>query len=159
METTTLKSPKKEIQLINPPGVDITPPEEAAAIGRVGFKKKKSVDILSPYVEAYYDAKKNVLSINAVVYVDHTKVINEVLDYSIFQNTFVDLDGNPQLQFFIVYDMPEELSEDLVIYEIIFTADADNFIGGLSNIKQIQTFLWDVDPVASRGTVTNVQSG
>lgn len=159
MEKTTLKSPKKRIQLINPPGVDITPSEQAAAIGSVGFKKKKSVEILSPYVEAYYDANKNILSINAVVYVDHTKVINEILDYSIFQNTFIDLDGNPQLQFFIVYDMPEELSEDLVIYEIIFNASADNFIGGLSKIKQIQTFLWDVDPVASRGTVTNVQSG
>ncbi|MBO9586047.1 MAG: hypothetical protein J7574_17925 [Flavobacterium sp.] len=159
MEKITLNSPKNNTLPYDPPGVDITTKDEAHAIGHVSFKEKKSVEVLSPYVEAYYDANKNVLSVNAVVYVDQTKVVNEVLDYSIFQNTFIDLDGNPQLQFFIVYNMPEELSGELVIYEIIFTANAEHFIGGLSNIKQIQTFLWDVDPVASRGTVTNVQSG
>ncbi|KUJ63813.1 hypothetical protein AR687_01105 [Flavobacteriaceae bacterium CRH] len=157
MTNITIKEPK----IITPPGTNITPKDESAAvsIGKLTFQKTKSVEVLSPYVEAYYDAKKNMLEINAVVYVDSTTIKNDVLDYQIFQNTYIDIEGDSQLQFFIVYDMPEELSEDLFIYEIIFHADADIFIGGLSNLEKIQTFLWDSDPIASRGTETTVQHG
>ncbi|MBP1224829.1 hypothetical protein [Flavobacterium sp. 1355] len=143
-----------------PPGTDITPEKAADPIGHVVFKQRKSVEILSPYVEAYYNANENRLSLNAIVYVT-SKVIaanNGMLDYSVLQNTYIDLDGHAQLQFFIVYDMPEELSGDLSIYEIVFDANSDIFIGGLSNLKTIQTFLWDKDPETSRGTETPVRS-
>lgn len=145
-----------------PPGQDITRKTETTAnpIGNVTFQERKSVEILSPYVEAYYNANANTLTVNAVVYVNSTTINeNGKLKYCIFQNTYIDLDGHAQLQFFIVYDMPEELSGDLSIYEIIFEADKDIFIGGLSNIKTIQTFLWDIDPDTSRGTETTVQQG
>ncbi|MNL57073.1 hypothetical protein D3C87_1806080 [compost metagenome] len=112
---------------------------------------------MSPYVEAYYDSHSNALLIQAVVYVDSPLVENETLHYKIIQNTYIDLEGNPQLQFFIVYNMPEELSADLFIYEIVFNADA-SFIGGFSNLEKIQTFLWDSDPETSRGTETPVRS-
>lgn len=146
---------------ITPPGTDITPVVPAQSIGAVTFQQTKSVELLSPYVEAYYDAKENNLTINAIVYVD-SKTINEnngILNYSVIQNTYIDIDGYAQLQFFIVYDMPEELLGDLSIYEIIFEANSDIFIGGLSKIEKIQTFLWDVDPISSRGTETTVQHG
>ena len=152
------KKPKSES--IIPPGIDITPKDKDAAhsIGSLTFKKTKSVEVLSPYVEAYYNSHKNLLEINAVVYVDSSTIKNEILDYKIFQNTYVDIDGNSQLQFFIVYNMPEELSDHLFIYEIIFNADHNSFIGGLSNLEKIQTFLWDSDPITSRGTETAVRS-
>ncbi|RZJ53121.1 MAG: hypothetical protein EOO44_09515 [Flavobacterium sp.] len=155
MEKTTLES---IIVPIAPPGTDITPKEAAQSIGAVTFQQTKSVEILSPYVEAYYNAKENKLTIDAIVYVD-TETIkdNGILNYSVVQNTYIDLDGHAQLQFFIVYDMPEELSGDLSIYEITFEADPKLFIGGLSKLKTIQTFLWDIDPETSRGTETTVQ--
>lgn len=143
-----------------PPGTDITSTiiTTARSIGHVTFEETKSVEILSPYVEAYYNANANTLAVNAVVYVDST-AINEdgTLKYCVFQNTYIDLEGHAQLQFFIVYDMPEELSGELSIYEIIFNADPTIFIGGLSKVQTIQTFLWDVDPETSRGTETTVQ--
>jgi hypothetical protein len=144
---------------IIPPGIDITPKDKDAvhSIGTVTFKKTKSAEVLSPYVEAYYDAHQNTLQIQAVVYVDSPLIENEILHYKIFQNTYIDIEGDPQLQFFIVYNMPEELSADLFIYEIVFNA-ADSFIGGFSNLEKIQTFLWDSDPETSRGTETAVRS-
>lgn len=158
MEKTT---PESYTETINPPGTDITPTIETTAnsIGNVTFEETKSVEILSPYVEAYYSANANTLTVNAIVYVDSTAINeNGTLEYCIFQNTYIDIEGDSQLQFFIVYNMPEELSGDLSIYEIIFQADKDIFIGGLSNVKTIQTFLWDSDPVTSRGTETTVQN-
>jgi hypothetical protein len=157
MEKTTLNSCPTPII---PPGTDITSTiiTTANSIGNVTFEETKSVEILSPYVEAYYSANANALTVNAIVYVDSTAIVNEALVYSVFQNTYLDIDGHAQLQFFIAYDMPEELSGDLSIYEIIFNADSTIFIGGLSKVQTIQTFLWDIDPVTSRGTVTNVQS-
>lgn len=147
---------------VAPPGKDITRTIEttASSIGNVTFEETKSVEILSPYVEAYYSANANTLTVNAIVYVDSAALNdNGTLKYSIFQNTYIDLAGHAQLQFFIVYDMPEELLGNLSIYEIIFQADHTIFIGGLSNVESIQTFLWDIDPETSRGTETTVQHG
>ncbi|WP_163407695.1 hypothetical protein [Flavobacterium ajazii] len=154
MEKTT---PIEDPVIIYPPGTDITPVAGANSIGNVTFQETKSVEILAPYVEAYYSARENTLTMNAIIYVAAEVIKNEVLDYNIIQNTYIDIEGQPQLQFFIVYNQPEELSGDLFIYEVIFQADADIFIGGLSKLTSIQTFLWDSDPVTSRGTVTIVQ--
>jgi hypothetical protein len=155
MEKTT---PTECPVIIYPPGTDITPTEGANSIGNVTFQETKSIEILAPYVEAVYSARENTLTMNAVIYVAAEAIKNEVLDYSIIQNTYIDIEGQAQLQFFIVYNQPEELSGDLFIYEIIFQADSTIFIGGLSNLTSIQTFLWDIDPVTSRGTVTTVQT-
>jgi hypothetical protein len=156
MDKTTFKS---SITPFTPPGTDITGKDEIAhSIGNVSFQETKSLEILSPYVEAYYNSHENKITINAIVYVD-SKALNENgdLKFRLFQNTYLDLEGHPQLQFFIVYDMPEELLGELFIYEIIFNANSDVFIGGLSNVKTIETFLWDIDPVTSRGTETVVR--
>src|SRR5690349_10659719 len=111
MQKTTLNSCPETVV---PPGTEITPEEKANSIGNVTFQQTKSVEILSPYVEAYYSAKENTLSVNAVVYVDSDTIKeNGIFEYSIIQNTYIDLEGLAQLQFFIVYDMPEELSGDL----------------------------------------------
>ena len=154
----TVNDPGNDAPII-PPGIDITPKDKDAvhSIGTVTFKKTKSAEVLSPYVEAYYDSHSNALLIQAVVYVDSPLVEKEELHFSVIQNTYIDIEGSPQLQFFIVYNMPEELSADLFIYEIVFNADS-SFIGGFSNLEKIQTFLWDSDPETSRGTETPVRS-
>lgn len=156
MTKTTLDLYKDNI---DPPGFplsegDIDYPE----VGRVSFPKRKSLSILSPYVEAYYDSKKNILTAKAVVYVDLT---TQNVDFKcrVFQNCYIDIDGNAQLQFFIAYNTPEKVSKNFTIHEITFEAKAEYFKGQFANVKSIQTFLWDIDPETSRGTETTVQPG
>ena len=144
---------------IDPPGFALTKEDVVyPEVGKVSFPKRKSLGILSPYVEAYYDSKKNILTAKAVVYVDLT---TQNIDFKcrVFQNCYIDLDGNAQLQFFIAYDTPEKVSKDFTIHEITFEAKAEYFIGQFANVKTIQTFLWDIDPETSRGTETTVQHG
>lgn len=144
---------------IDPPGLPLTKDEVVyPEVGKVSFPKRKSLSILSPYVEAYYDSKKNTLTAKAVVYVDLT---TQNVDFKcrVFQNCYIDLDGNAQLQFFIAYDTPEKVSKDFTIHEISFEAKPEYFKGQFANVKTIQTFLWDVDPETSRGTETTVQPG
>jgi hypothetical protein len=148
MEENALKSNK----LVTPPGVLIKKIVKESR-GMIEFPEKKSKSLLSPLVEASY--KDHKLLITAVIFVAPSK--NESLDLSIYQNCYTNIEGVPQLQFFVCYDMLESKSKDFFVYEVTFEAEKIPFDGGLSQIKTIQTFLWDVDPVASRGTVTNVQ--
>lgn len=142
---------------ILPPGTCIVPLTDIDPVGNVSFSDRKSLEILSPYVEAFYNAKDNVLIMNAVVYVDVTTIKNGIFSYKVYQNSYIDIEGHAQLQFFISYNQPEKLSENFSIYEIVFNADPKLFPGGLSKIDSIQTFLWDSDPETSRGTETTVQ--
>ncbi len=144
---------------IDPPGFALTKEDVVyPEVGKVSFPKRKSLGILSPYVEAYYDSKKNTLTAKAVVYVDLT---TQNIDFKcrVFQNCYIDIDGNAQLQFFIAYDTPEKVSKDFTIHEITFEAKDEYFKGQLANVRSIQTFLWDIDPETSRGTETTVQAG
>ncbi|KLT70982.1 MULTISPECIES: hypothetical protein [unclassified Flavobacterium] len=154
MEKTLLKSP---VATINPPGIEIIDDKTYTSVGSVSFPKRKTEGILAPYVEAYYNADKNILTARAVVYVDVNVSQNETFTCSIFQNCYVDMNGKSQLQFFIAYDMPEKISKDFTIYEIDFHAKQDIFPGNLSDVETIQTFLWDIDPISSRGTETIVR--
>lgn len=147
MEENARKSRK------SPPGVLVTKIVKESR-GTVEFPEKKSKSLLSPLVEASYKDQK--ILITAVVFVA-PPLENEPLDLSIYQNCYTNIEGIPQLQFFVCYDMVESKSKDFFVYEVTFEAEKIPFDGDLSQIKIIQTFLWDVDPVASRGTVTNVQ--
>ena len=81
-------------------------------------------------------------------------------DFNIYQNWYVDLEGKRQLQFFIAYNIDDNINKKFDVYETSFKAEPypygeDTF----ADIKTIQTFLWDIDPETSRGTETTVQIG
>jgi hypothetical protein len=147
-----------EVELINPPGLVIDV-NVAESRGRISFPEKKSKSLLSPLIEARYSDNGNVrkLTISAVVFISTNEL--EKLTLKVYQNSYANIEGIPQLQFFIAYDLKENEASEFDIYEITFDAKNIPFDGGLSQIKKIETFLWDVDPVASRGTVTTVQAG
>jgi hypothetical protein len=157
MSTTNLNVESNEV-ITMPPGTKIFSENDNKEIGKVTFPERKSKGLLSPLVEAFYNAENDTLSINIVAYVDLDRR-NEVFQYDIFQNTYIDIDGNPQLQFFIAYNMPEQDACTFSVHELKFKANPYAFIGDFSKIKTIQTFLWDIDPIASRGTETTVLPG
>lgn len=138
---------------VKPPGERITEVVKNSR-GLIKFPENKSKSLLSPLVEALYD--NDTITITAVIFVPPFQ--NETLDLKIYQNWYTDIEGFPQLQFFVSYDMSETVSKDFFVYEVTFEAKSHPFEDQISHIKTIQTFLWDIDPVTSRGTVTTVQS-
>ena len=152
MEKITLVEPGQEIY---PPGKLIKEPAEYLKRGKVSFPDKFTKDLFSPVVEAYY--LDNKLSVRAVIFVTHEESKN--LKLSVYQNSYISIDGKAQLQFFIAYDLKGTVGHDFHIYEVSFNANEIPYEGGLESIRTIQTFLWDIDPITSRGTETTVQPG
>ncbi|TDW47222.1 hypothetical protein EV144_105240 [Flavobacterium sp. 270] len=150
MKNITLNSP---IEKIYPPGTLLPVKLSPDSVGKIKFPERTDRMLLSPLVEAYH-TKENQLLVRAVIFIARKETKD--LDFGIYQNCYIDLNGNPQLQFFISYDLVETKETDFLIYEVAFNA-IDIPYGSLSKISTIQTFLWDIDPVTSRGTVTTVQ--
>jgi hypothetical protein len=153
MTKITLTSP---IEKVYPPGTLLPVTLSPEPVGKIKFPERTNRFLLSPLVEAYYKKETKELLVRAVVFIARKEEKN--LDFRIYQNCYIDLEGNPQLQFFIAYDLVETKETDFFIYEVSFIVDNLPYgSDALSKIKKIQTFLWDIDPVTSRGTETNVQ--
>jgi hypothetical protein len=142
-------------QTIDPPGFEIEKFKKCKPRGLITFPDNRSKALMSPLVEAAYI--NETLSITTVIFVPPFED-KKALDLKIYQNWYSNIEGVPQLQFFICYDMSESVSKDFLVYEVTFDAESKPFEEQLSMVKTIQTFLWDVDPIASRGTITNVQT-
>jgi hypothetical protein len=152
MEKTTLYSPTEKIY---PPGELLPVKLDSNSVGKIKFPERTNRMLLSPLVEAYFTKEKELL-VRAVVFI--AKKEDEDLDFRIYQNCYIDLEGNPQLQFFVAYDLIETKDTTFFVYEVDFTVSSIPYgPEALSKIKKIETFLWDIDPVTSRGTVTTVQ--
>jgi hypothetical protein len=152
MENITSKNSAERI----PPGVRIVDSLPSEPSGSISFPDNRSKGLLPPIVDARFKNNKKKLLIRAVVFIAKGQ---NTLDFSIYQNCYVDIEGVPQLQFFVAYDMTEYEGIEFDMYEVSFDADPIPFIDHFSQIITIQTFLWDTDPITSRGTETNVQSG
>lgn len=123
----------------------------------VTFPENTSQIPFSPIVQATFTDSET-LQVRAVFLVStNTALNNDKLDFMIYQNWYVDLDGKRQLQFFITYDIDDAISTDFDVYEISFKAEKDPYgVDAFKSVKTIQTFLWDIDPETSRGTETAV---
>jgi len=142
--------------IVPPPGVEI-PTEFTSTnyVGEIKFPLSKSNDLFSPVVQAFLIDE--IITVNAVVFVDSK--IEKSTEFNVIQNCYVDIEGDPQLQFFVCYDLDnKEESKKFWVYEVTFQVQPI-IPFDISKVETIQTFLWDVDPVSSRGTVTNVQAG
>lgn len=152
MEKTTNDCPV----IVPPPGVKI--PNEFIKtnfVGEIKFPLRKSKALFSPVVEAFL--VDETITVNAVVFVDSKA--KQTTEFDVIQNCYVDIEGDPQLQFFVCYDLDEkEDAKNFWVYEVTFEVQPI-LPFDILKIETIQTFLWDVDPVGSRGTVTVVQSG
>lgn len=161
MEKITLCSPTDEIK---PPGKCIeTEYKSKLTIKPISFPENTSKIPFAPIVQATL-MKDGTFQVRAVFLVARKpkaqKEDEDKLKFDIYQNWYVDLNGKRQLQFFIAYDILDDLEKYFDVYEASFKAEPypygkDTF----ANLITILTFLWDTDPETSRGTETNVQHG
>ena len=157
MEKTTLYSPTSKIY---PPGKCIKKATKNKLTQKpVAFPENASQIPFSPIVQATFTDSET-LQVRAVFLVStNTALNNDKLDFMIYQNWYVDLDGKRQLQFFITYDIDDAISKDFDVYEISFKAEKDPYgEDAFKSVNTIQTFLWDIDPETSRGTETPVRT-
>lgn len=158
MEKTTLYSPTSKIY---PPGKCIKKATKSKLTQKtVSFPENNSPIPFSPIVQATFTDAET-LQVRAVFLVStNTELNNDKLEFMIYQNWYVDLDGKRQLQFFITYDIEDTISADFDVYEISFKAEKDPYgEDAFKSVNTIQTFLWDIDPETSRGTETAVRHG
>jgi len=142
--------------IINPPGKEIPKKFiDTTFIGEIKFPLRKSKTLFSPVAEAFF--VDGIITVNAIVFVDSKA--KKTTEFNVIQNCYIDIEGDPQLQFFVCYNLDEkEASKNFWVYEITFQVQPiDPF--DISKVETLQTFLWDIDPITSRGTVTTVKRG
>ncbi|MEL1243110.1 hypothetical protein AAEO56_02455 [Flavobacterium sp. DGU11] len=135
------------------PGVSIAMENQIEPIGNIIFTVPRSKTPLVPLVDAMY--VKEAIQICIVVFIDATLSPN----FTVYQHNAISDDGSAIVQFFIQYDGKESQQINFNAYQLSFQLNAMHLPKDfpLFGIDQIQAFLWDSDPVASRGTITNVQ--
>lgn len=156
--TNITPKPLSPTDQIYPPGKPMKPKtiNKITTKKTVSFPENTSPIPFSPIVQATL-MKDGTFQVRAVFMVAHKQ---DELDFKIYQNWYIDIEGQRQLQFFIAYDILDDPETEFDVYETSFKAEPypygkDTF----ANITTIQTFLWDIDPETSRGTVTTVQQG
>lgn len=137
----------------------VLPPGEKLPHDSVKVKELKGTEIkfafksstkqpLQPLVVSKISSK-GALKISAVVFIAEDDNGNCVDPDSIFvqcQKVIAE-SGNWQLDFFVIYNAPETKAESFQGYRVDITIDNPP-----ANIDSICAFLWDDDPVGSRGT-------
>jgi hypothetical protein len=137
-----------------PPGIQV-PQKSFSESGTISFTNKRPNTPLQPLVEVYLDSSNNI-QISTVFFIDAAITGLDANSFIIFQDTSISETGEPRLQFFISYDAIETDATNFQAYQLSFQALPTIFL--TKDITTIQTFLWDTDPISSRGTITNVNS-
>lgn len=124
---------------------------------------------LPTLVDAVRSEDNTRIKVTAIVFINTKETENEdvILPVLIVNQLFtISNYGEPQLQFFIHCNKEELLKigkNQIGMYQafqVIFTTkDMTGFPDGIEmkEVVSVQTFLWDIDPKTSRGTVTTVQ--
>lgn len=121
----------------------------------ISFSFASSTVPFSPLVQAKYDNKGRV-RVSCVVFIASDGNGDPVSPNFTGVNlqSVISGDGTRQLDLFIMYDDEERASDKFYAYNVDFKIPVELIP---KNLSQIEVFLWDVDPVTSRGTVTPVQ--
>mgnify|MGYP001791602962 CR=1 FL=1 len=154
--------------ITNPAGICITDFTVTELNSEISFNfQRNSINPLQPLNATQVDNEGN-LNVSSIVFIDHSLTINE-------QNTHVkqylsyDNEGRPFLNFYIIYDAFPTQNQNFKAYQFNFTTVwgengyTPNPIHSnpnpptLDDINFINTFLMDLDPELSRGTVTTVK--
>tara|TARA_R110002050_G_scaffold184989_3_gene318782 strand:- start:12649 stop:13089 length:441 start_codon:yes stop_codon:yes gene_type:complete len=107
-----------------------------------------SVKPFSPLVQVSY-SKAGALQVSAVVFVASSQYPNFS---GVNQQSVISSSGELELDLFIIYDEPEKRYQNFDAYRIDFIVENPP-----EGLVQVQTFLWDEDPVSSRGTTTKIK--
>lgn len=133
------------------------PPGEKLPHSSVSVKELKNAEIafdfktvttqpLQPLLQAKYD--DGALLISAIIFIAEKEDVDPDSIFVTCQSV-ISGSGLPQLDVFIVYNAEEIKAKKFQGYRVDITIDTPP-----ENLEQIEAFLWDEDPVTSRGTVT-----
>ena len=146
MSTTTLSVTTPPGQPINRSLINIT-----NLNSQIEFNyNSTSLKPLAPLVQVSYGPNRN-LQVSAVVFIAASETPNLS---AVNQESVISDSGETQLDFFIIYDAPEQSYQTFNAYRVDFIVENPP-----ADLVQIETFLWDSDPVTSRGVVTTVDGG
>ncbi|MBJ6369271.1 hypothetical protein [Snuella sedimenti] len=138
----------------NPPG-NLIVETSVSPSGKISFSNKNDKTPLPPLIEAFIDSN-NKMQVNVIVFIDSSL---PTPNFNAYQLYCISSSGTPKLQFFIDYDLKETSASNFNAYQITFEALKEDLPLGvtLKDVKSVEAFSWNIDPVTSRGTVTIVQ--
>lgn len=150
MSTSDLQLPPNSTKLTT-----VTPTKGAI----ITPSTQTTVQPLPPTVSAQFNSGKSTITVQGTVLIDAAATISTL---DIYQGqTVVNTDGQVPvvtLELYVVYNYTEEIPASLYPYDFNFQVPADSSAGGEGNyIAKVELFLWDEDPVGSRGTTTTVK--
>ncbi|GAB1857717.1 hypothetical protein MHTCC0001_25540 [Flavobacteriaceae bacterium MHTCC 0001] len=90
----------------------------------------------------------SIITVQVTVYID---AADNLTSLDIYKGNTVT---NGLLKVYIDYNYPEEVPVSLNTYTFSFQIPDTN-----NNITTIESYLWDEDPIGSRGTITEVTGG
>lgn len=125
---------------VEPKGTKI-PSTFKSLSSQIDFIRPRSTEPLPPLAQAYYE--KGSLEVCAVIYIDASQTIDAIDVY--YDNT------QNQPVFYTSYTAPETTASVFNAYQVNFTISLE------TQPETIKTYVWDEDPVGSRGTTTTVQ--
>ncbi len=151
-----------------PPGVPVQNISQVVNEGVIHFKAGNTNNSsLSPINGVTFnynekDPSQSTIGISVFFMVDqalYEKYINNSLVFTVYQYFCLGNEGQPQLQFYITSNY-QNGNTDIYNYgqlQFLVTNDSLKSIGlTVADIFSIQTFMWDLDPKTSRGTITTV---
>ncbi|THF51768.1 hypothetical protein E6C50_08400 [Flavobacterium supellecticarium] len=167
MNTTKQENPTCQ-QKVKPAGIAITGVKVNRIETQIDFPNPRHDKPLPPISQATVN-KDNELEISIVVFISANTAIKGD-ELKVIQDFSYTNDQVPYANFYVCYDIAPEPCATFNIFQVNFTADPKGYIPNatlpkglpvpnLLALQEIVTFLWDEDPVGSRGTVTTVQSG
>lgn len=166
--STTNQQDSSCIQSVKPAGFQI----QTITVKNLGYQIKfpnpRHEKPLPPITQVTIN-DSNEMQISIVVFIsENTKVIPDQL--SVIQDFSYTNNKTPYANFYVCYDIAPERCSTFNVFQLDFTANPKDYtpnitlpkdlpVPNLLDLKEIVCFLWDEDPIASRGTVTTVQSG
>lgn len=120
---------------------------------------QRTIKPLAPAVSAQFNEGARSITVQSTVLIDAAVDI-DTLD--IYQGqAVVDRSGEAPvvtIPVYVAYTYQEEIPASLYPYSLSFQIESDPSSGiPTSQINQVEAFLWDEDPVGSRGTRTTVK--
>jgi hypothetical protein len=132
-----------------PPGIVIPSESNLLLSSQIRFVNSRPTNPLPPLVQTNYYSSAHQLQVCAVIFLDASNP-NPINPESI--TVYYDDVNIKQPTFYITYNAPETQASVFIAYQV-------NFVIALGQQPgTIESIVWDIDPKASRGTITTVQS-
>lgn len=148
------KNSQSNLDIELPPGATyLTTINDPSKGSMITPSTQRTIKPLPPTVNAQYQEGENMITVYAVVLIDQAVNIETLDIYQI--PAIIDPESNMVTQpLYIVYEYAEEVPQGLYPYNFTFQISSSSRIG---EIAEVEMYLWDEDPIGSRGTKTTVK--